>query len=62
MTRHIEGSNVRPARDIDEGVAREELALEYEARAARYARGGYVRHAATALARAAEIRKGKTNE
>ena len=56
---HITGSNVSPARDIDEATAREELAREYERRAARLALGGYLFLAIEHRARAAEIRKGK---
>lgn len=56
---HIENANVKPARDIDEATAREELAQEYDDRAERYARAGRFDFARIFRTRAAEIRKGK---
>ena len=56
---HIDGPNVKPSRPIDEATAREELAQEYEARAARARIAGFEELAARHRARAAEIRKGK---
>jgi hypothetical protein len=57
---HIDGPNVKAPRDIDEATAREELASMYEARAARFRMKGLLLLAAENVARAAEIRKGKT--